>query len=144
MQSPGDIASNLNFGKDSGTEKDWKEAAQIACAEEFILKKQNRCVLKYSKSRFHVWFFISDSLLSQLYLCNFTVKCISYHSFFPFCRDFIWQRLRQMSCIYWLPDFITPAALNRDNGTIITGISVSFGLIAISYGKDYGRCHASD
>ena len=37
----GDIASNLNFGKDSGTEKDWKEAAQIACAEEFILKKQN-------------------------------------------------------------------------------------------------------
>lgn len=37
----GDIASNLNFGKDSGTEKDWKEAARIACAEEFILKKQN-------------------------------------------------------------------------------------------------------
>lgn len=37
----GDIASNLNFGKDSGTESDWKEAAQIACAEEFILKKQN-------------------------------------------------------------------------------------------------------
>lgn len=37
----GDIASNLNFGKDGGTEQDWQEAAQIACAEEFILKKKN-------------------------------------------------------------------------------------------------------
>lgn len=37
----GDIASNLNFGKDDGTEKDWQTAAQIACAEEFILKKEN-------------------------------------------------------------------------------------------------------
>ena len=37
----GDIASNLNFGRESGTEEDWREAAQIACAEEFILKKQH-------------------------------------------------------------------------------------------------------
>ena len=37
----GDIASNLNFGTASGTEPDWQEAAQIACAEEFILKKEN-------------------------------------------------------------------------------------------------------
>ncbi len=36
----GDMASNLNFGKASGTEADWREAAQIACAEEFILKKE--------------------------------------------------------------------------------------------------------
>lgn len=38
----GDIASNLNFGKAGGTEPDWQEAAQIACAEEFILKKENK------------------------------------------------------------------------------------------------------
>lgn len=37
----GDIASNLNFGNAAGTEGDWQEAAQIACAEEFILKKEN-------------------------------------------------------------------------------------------------------
>lgn len=37
----GDIASNLNFGKQDGTEKDWQTAARIACAEEFILKKEN-------------------------------------------------------------------------------------------------------
>ncbi len=37
----GDIASNLNFGKETGTKQDWKEAAQVACAEEFILKKKN-------------------------------------------------------------------------------------------------------
>lgn len=37
----GDIASNLNFGKNDGVEKDWRTAAQIACAEEFILKKEN-------------------------------------------------------------------------------------------------------
>lgn len=37
----GDIASNLNFGKEEGDEADWQEAAGIACAEEFILKKQN-------------------------------------------------------------------------------------------------------
>lgn len=35
----GDIASNLNFGKETGTEQDWKEAAEIACADEFIRKK---------------------------------------------------------------------------------------------------------
>ena len=38
----GDIASNLNFGTASGTEPDWQEATQIACAEEFILKKENK------------------------------------------------------------------------------------------------------
>ena len=35
----GDIASNLNFGKEGGTQEDWTEAARIACAEEFIEKK---------------------------------------------------------------------------------------------------------
>ncbi len=37
----GDIASNLNFGKEDGTLQDWQEAARTACAEEFILKKDN-------------------------------------------------------------------------------------------------------
>lgn len=36
----GDIASNLNFGKEDGTQQDWQAAAKIACAEEFILKKE--------------------------------------------------------------------------------------------------------
>lgn len=36
----GDIASNLNFGREDGTKEDWEQAAQIACAEEFIRKKQ--------------------------------------------------------------------------------------------------------
>lgn len=35
----GDIANNLNFGKENGTEDDWKQAAKIACADEFICKK---------------------------------------------------------------------------------------------------------
>ncbi len=35
----GDIAYNLNFGKEDGTETDWKAAAQTACADEFIEKK---------------------------------------------------------------------------------------------------------
>ena len=35
----GDIADNLNFGKEDGTEDDWKRAAKIACADEFIVKK---------------------------------------------------------------------------------------------------------
>lgn len=38
----GDIGENLNFGKENGTEEDWKRAAQIACADEFINKKKNR------------------------------------------------------------------------------------------------------
>ena len=37
----GDIAPNLNFGKEDGTQRDWQEAARVACAEEFILKKEN-------------------------------------------------------------------------------------------------------
>ncbi len=37
----GDIASNLNFGKEDGTQQDWQAAAKVACAEEFILKKGN-------------------------------------------------------------------------------------------------------
>lgn len=37
----GDIASNLNFAKNHGTEQEWMTAAKIACAEEFILKKEN-------------------------------------------------------------------------------------------------------
>ena len=35
----GDIASNLNFGNEQGSEADWREAAEIACAREFIEKK---------------------------------------------------------------------------------------------------------
>ena len=35
----GDIASNLNFGNENGTDEDWKEAVRIACAEEFVEKK---------------------------------------------------------------------------------------------------------
>ena len=37
----GNIAENLNFGNGNGNEKDWKEAAKIACANEFIEKKQS-------------------------------------------------------------------------------------------------------
>lgn len=36
----GDIAENLNFGKENGTEADWKQATKIACADEFICKKK--------------------------------------------------------------------------------------------------------
>lgn len=36
----GDIAENLNFGKENGTEEDWKQATKIACADEFICKKK--------------------------------------------------------------------------------------------------------
>ena len=35
----GDIASNLNFGNEAGNDADWEEAADIACAKEFIEKK---------------------------------------------------------------------------------------------------------
>lgn len=35
----GDIASNLNFGDENGSEGDWKEALRIACADEFVEKK---------------------------------------------------------------------------------------------------------
>lgn len=37
----GDIASNLNFGKSDGTDQDWQSATEIACAGEFIMKKEN-------------------------------------------------------------------------------------------------------
>lgn len=36
----GDIASNLNFGNENGDETAWKEAAGIACADEFIEGKE--------------------------------------------------------------------------------------------------------
>ena len=36
----GDIGENLNFGKADGVEEDWKWAASIACADEFISKKK--------------------------------------------------------------------------------------------------------
>ncbi len=36
----GDIADNLNFGNESGNDADWQNAAKIACADEFIAKKQ--------------------------------------------------------------------------------------------------------
>lgn len=35
----GDIASNLNFGNEKGNESDWHNAAEIACAREFIEEK---------------------------------------------------------------------------------------------------------
>lgn len=38
----GDIASNLNFGKESGNLEDWKEATKVACADEFISKKDEQ------------------------------------------------------------------------------------------------------
>lgn len=37
----GNIAENLNFGNENGNEKDWNKAAKIACANEFIEKKQS-------------------------------------------------------------------------------------------------------
>ncbi|MBQ8933228.1 MAG: ABC transporter ATP-binding protein, partial [Lachnospiraceae bacterium] len=37
----GDIADNLNFGNDKGNEYDWKRAAEIACASEFVEKKDD-------------------------------------------------------------------------------------------------------
>ena len=36
----GDIAENLNWGNENGTEEDWKEACRIACADEFVEKKK--------------------------------------------------------------------------------------------------------
>lgn len=36
----GDIAENLNFGNENGTEEDWKRAAKIVCADEFISGKK--------------------------------------------------------------------------------------------------------
>ena len=38
----GDIASNLNFGNANGKLSDWQIAAQTACANEFISKKENQ------------------------------------------------------------------------------------------------------
>ena len=35
----GDIASNLNFGKEDGAEEDWAEACRISCASEFVDNK---------------------------------------------------------------------------------------------------------
>ena len=36
----GDIAENLNWGNENGTEADWKEACRIACADEFVEQKK--------------------------------------------------------------------------------------------------------
>ena len=36
----GDIASNLNFGNENGSQEDWKEACRIACADEFVDQKK--------------------------------------------------------------------------------------------------------
>lgn len=35
----GNIGENLNWGNENGTEADWKEACRIACADEFVEKK---------------------------------------------------------------------------------------------------------
>lgn len=37
----GDIAGNLNFGNENGSEAEWREAAHIACADEFVEKKKD-------------------------------------------------------------------------------------------------------
>ena len=37
----GNIATNLNFGNENGEEKDWEHATRVACAKEFIEKKEN-------------------------------------------------------------------------------------------------------
>ncbi len=37
----GDIGENLNFGNEHGTETEWKQVAETACAEEFISKKKD-------------------------------------------------------------------------------------------------------
>lgn len=37
----GDIAENLNFGNEEGTQQDWISAASIACADEFIAEKDS-------------------------------------------------------------------------------------------------------
>ena len=36
----GDIADNMNFGNEHGTEEDWQEALRIACAEDFVKDKE--------------------------------------------------------------------------------------------------------
>ena len=36
----GDIGENLNYGNENGNEAEWKEAAHIACADEFVEKKE--------------------------------------------------------------------------------------------------------
>jgi ATP-binding cassette subfamily B protein len=36
----GDIAGNMNYGNEQGCEEDWKEALRIACAGEFVEKKE--------------------------------------------------------------------------------------------------------
>ena len=36
----GDIAGNMNFGREDGTEEDWKKALRIACADEFVEQKE--------------------------------------------------------------------------------------------------------
>ena len=38
----GDIAYNLNFGNENGGDADWEEAARIACADEFIVKRDGK------------------------------------------------------------------------------------------------------
>ncbi len=35
----GDIAENLNWGNENGTEEDWAEACRISCSSEFVEKK---------------------------------------------------------------------------------------------------------
>lgn len=37
----GNIATNLNFGNENGKEEDWEHATRVACAKEFIEKKEN-------------------------------------------------------------------------------------------------------
>ena len=45
----GDIAENLNFGNESGSDADWQEACRIACADEFVAKKDGTYHSKVSQ-----------------------------------------------------------------------------------------------
>ena len=45
----GDIAENLNFGNENGTEEDWKEAVRIACATDFVEAKEGAYHAKVSQ-----------------------------------------------------------------------------------------------
>lgn len=51
MLFSGDIAYNLNFGNESGSDADWKEAARIACADEFIVKKDGKYHAEIAQGR---------------------------------------------------------------------------------------------
>ena len=42
----GDIADNLNFGNENGTEEDWKQAAKTACADELSVRRKKDITIR--------------------------------------------------------------------------------------------------